>query len=266
MRASEELSAVITSSAAKQSTSLLLPQLPSTSCSPPTSEEIAAEIKADVAVVKELQELENFFYATLVRVKRCLKKLNCALSDARQFLNGVTGTRDFNSCDSFDKLMEKLQQDHIDVFNTSRLQGLVACFDEDELTKLVDLYEEKKQSFLKNTTVFSFQRAVVSKVERVLPKGKATVTIKVLEKKTSLQTLKDIEDLALKGFEDCYKSFVQLHAKRNSIIISWVFPKALSGNLVDLACKNEAVFKEAGVEVTVDGRRVYPVTQQEVRT
>ena len=223
------------------------------------------EITADVAVVEELQELENFFYCTLVQIKRCLIKLKCALSDAQQFLNGVTGTKDFSSCGNFDILMEKLQQDHIDVFSTSRLKGLVACFDEVELTKLLELYEEKKQKFFKNTTVLSFQHAVVSKVEPVLPKGRVFVTIKVLEKKTSSQTLKSIEDLAMKGFEDCYKSFVQLHAKRSSIIISWVFPEAFSDKLQQLARKNEAVFKDAGVEeVTVGGRRVYPVTQQEV--
>ena len=232
---------------------------------PLTFEEITAEIKADVAVVKELQELENFFYATLVKVNRYLQLNNCRLSDAQLFLNGIMDTGDFSSCDSFDKLMQKLQQDHIDIFNTSRLQGLVACFDKDELIHLVELYEEKKQSFLKNTTVLSFQCAVVSRVEPVLPKGRAVMTIKVPERMASRRTLKDIEKLAMEGFEECYKSLVQLHAEAGSIIISWVFPEALSDKLEHLVHKNAAIFKDAGVEeVTVGGRRVYSVTQQQV--
>ena len=236
-----------------------------TSCSPLTSEEITAEIKADVAVVKELQGLENFFYATLVKVNRYLQLNNCRLSDAQLFLNGIMDTGEFSSCDSFDKLMQKLQQDHIDIFNTSRLQGLVSCFDEVELTELVELYEKKKESFLKNTTVLSFQRAVVSRVEPVLPKGRAVVTIKVPEKMASRRTLKDIEELAMEGFEECYKCLVQLHAKAGSIIISWVFPEALSDKLKYLMHENAAIFKHAGVEeVTVGGRRVFPVTQQQV--
>ena len=50
-----------------------------------------------------------------------------------------------------------------------------------------------------------------------------------------------------------------------SIIISWVFPKGLSGRLEQLVHDNAAVFKNAGVvEVTVAERRVFPCTQQEV--
>ena len=141
----------------------------------------------------------------------------------------------------------------------------MACFNKDELTELVKLYEEKKDSFLKNTTVLDFQHAVVNRVKPDLHIGEVTVTIKIPKKMASCRTLKDIEELAMEGFEECYKSLVRLHAEAGSIIISWVFPEALSDKLGQLACKNVAIFKDAGVgEVTVGGRRVYPVTQQEV--
>ena len=202
----------------------------------------------------------------LVRVMRYLQ-LKCDLSEAQVFLDGVTGTEDFSSCVNFCKLMKLLQRDHIDIFNISILQGLVACLEQDDLTKLVQGYEEKKDDFLKQTKVLSFQRAVVNRVKPVIPKGKAVVTIKIPFKKVSNRTLKDIEELAMNGFDDCHKSFVRLHAEAGSIIISWIFPETLSGKLEQLACKNAAIFEEAGVEeVTVGGRRVYPVTQQEVRT
>ena len=196
----------------------------------------------------------------------CCLQLNCNLSEAQLFLDGVTGTDEFRSCENFNQLMLKLQQEYIDIFNISRLQGLVNCFDKQELTELVEMYEEKKQSFLKQTTVVSFQHAVASRVESVLSKGKAVLTIKIPEKMASRRTLKDVEELAREGFKESYKSFVQLHGKAGSIIISWVFPEALSGRLEQLAHDKATIFKDAGVEeVTIGGRRVYPDTPQEVR-
>ena len=233
---------------------------------PSTAEEIEAEIKADVTVLKELQELENYFYSTTVRIMRRLIQLNCNLSDALVFLNGVTGTDDFKSYKDFTQLMQKLQQDYIDIFNISSLQGLVNHFKKKELTKRVEKYEKKMQSFLKKTTVLSFQHTVASRAESVLSKGKAVLTIKIPEKMATQRTLKDVEELAREGFEESYKFLVELHAKPGSIIISWVFPEALSGRLEKLAHDNAAIFKDAGVEeVTVGGRRVYPDTPKEVR-
>ena len=244
------------------STSLL-----SSSPSPPppltTAEEIETEIKADAGVVEELQGLESAFSRTLVKVKRFLELNKCDLSEAQLFLDVLTDTTDFSRCDNFDKLIRRLEQDYIDVFNISRLVELVACFERDELTMVVEAYEDKKQRFLQNTTVLRFQRAVVSRVEPVIPKGKAVVTIKIPKKLASKRTLKDIEELAMEGFEEGHKSLIRLHAVAGSVIISWIFPEALIGKLVQLAHGNAAVFKNAGVEdVTVGGRRVYPVSQE----
>ena len=223
---------------------------------------IGTEIKASIAVVEELQGLENSYSRMLVKVVRFLNT-NCNLSEAQLFLDVATGTKKFSRCNNFNKLIRQLQRDQIDVFNISRLQELVACFDEDELTELVNLYEKKKNSFLKNTTVLEFQHAVVSRVKPDLHIGEVTVTIKIPKKMASCRTLKDIEELAMEGFEECYKSLVRLHAEAGSIIISWVFPEALSDKLEQLVCKNADIFKDAGVEVTVGGRR-YPVIQQQV--
>ena len=140
---------------------------------------------------------------------------------------------------------------------------LVACFERDELNTVVEAYEDKKRRFLQNTTVLRFQRAVVSRVELVIPKGKAVVTIKIPKRLASKRTLKDIEELAMEGFEDGHKSLIRLHAVAGSVIISWIFPEALIGKLVQLARGNAAIFKNAGGEdVTVGGRRVYPVSQE----
>ena len=103
-------------------------------------------------------------------------------------------------------------------------------------------------------------------MEPILASGMAVVTIKVPRKMARHRTLKDIEELAMEGFEECHKKFIRLHAEPGSIIISWVFPKGLSGRLEHLARDNAAVFEDNGVvEVTVGGRRVFPCTQQEVR-
>ena len=237
---------------------------PSFSLTTASNDEVKAEIKADVAVVSNLKELEILFGRTLVQVKRLFCKSD--LSDALLFLDSVIGSEDFIECDNFDKLMRQLQRDHIDVFNISILQQLVACFNNGELTEVIETYNEKKENFLKQTTVLEFQHAVVSRVEPILASGKAVVTITISKEMASHRTLRDIEKLAMEGFEECHKKFICLHAEPGSIIISWVFPKGLSGRLEQLACDNAAVFEDDGVmEVTVGGRRVFPCTQQEVR-
>ena len=235
----------------------------SLTCTP--SEEIKAEIRADVAVVRELIELESAFAYLLVQVKRLLVQSKCDLFDAVLFLDSAIGSEEFIGCDNFGKLMWQLQRDHIDVFNISILQRLVVCFNNLELTEVIEAYIEKKESFLKHTTVLDFQCAVVSRVEPILVSRMAVVTI-TLPEKTARRTLKDIEEIAIEGFEDCHKKFIRMNAKVGCIIISWVFPKRLSGRLEQLARDNAAVFKDYEVmEVTVGGRRVFPCTQQEVR-
>ena len=212
--------------------------------------------------------MEGSFGCLLVQVKRLLDQSKCDLSDALLFLDSAIGSEEFIGCDNFGKLMRQLQRDHIDVFNISILQHLVACFNNHELTEVIEAYNQKKDSFLKHTTVLDFQRAVVSRVKPILTSGMAVVTIKVPKKMARRcdRTLKDIEELAIEGFEECHKKFVCLHAELGSVIISWVFPKGLSGRLEQLARDNAAVFKDNKVvEVTVGGRRVFPCTQQEVR-
>ena len=244
------------------------PESSATSSATPPSSAFATtdEIKADVAVVSDLKELEASFGQMLVQVKRRLVLSKCDLSDALLFLDSTVGSEDFIGCDNFDKLMRQLQQDHVDVFNIYILQQLLACFDFHEQTEIIEAYNEKKESFLKHTTVLEFQHAVVSRVEPILASGKAVVTITISKEMASHRTLNDIEKLAMEGFEECHKKFVCLHAEPGSIIISWVFPKGLSGRLKQLANDNAAVFKDSGVvEVTVGGRRVFPYTHQEVR-
>ena len=245
------------------------PESSATSPATPTvaNDEIKAEIEADVAVVSNLKELEASFSHMVVQVKRLLVNSKCDLSDALLYLDSFVGSEDYIRCDNFDKLMRQLQRYHISVFNISILQQLLSCFNNHELTEAIEAYNEKKESFLKQTTVLEFQRAVVSRVEPILASGKAVVTITISKEMASRRTLKDIEKLAIEGFEECHKKFICLHAEPGSIIISWVFPKGLSGRLEQLAHDNAAVFEENEVvEVTVGGRRVFPCTQKKVRS
>ena len=240
------------------------PATPPSSSAPIATDEIKAEIEADVAVVSNLKDLEISFGRMIVRVKRHLDK--CDLSEAKLFLFSAIGTKVFSGCDDFGELLEKLQQDHIDVFNITLLQQLMANFEKDISTDEVTEYKEKMENFLKQTTVLEFQRAVVSRVEPILASGMAEVTITISKDMSYDRTLMDIQKLAKKGFKECHKKFIRLKAKLGSIIISWVFPKGLSGRLEQVTHGNAAIFEDFGVmEVTVGGRRVFPCTQQEVR-
>ena len=183
------------------------------SSAPVASDENKFEIKAAVALVSNLKELEASFSHILVQVKRLLVHNKCDLSEAKLFLYSTIGTKYFSGCDNFGELLKKLQQGHLDVFNISILQQLVACFKNGELTEVVEAYNKKKENFLKHTTVLEFQRAIASRVEPILASGKAAVTITISEEMASHRTLKDIELLAIEGFEESQKKFIVLHAE-----------------------------------------------------
>ena len=76
--------------------SAITPSTPSGSASPITTlrltdDEIKAKIRADVAVVSNLKDLEVSFGRMIVKVKRHLEK--CDLSEAKLFLFSVIGTK-----------------------------------------------------------------------------------------------------------------------------------------------------------------------------
>ena len=163
---------------------------------PLAPDEISAEIPADVTVVRNIKELEISFGQMLVQVKRLLDKYD--LSEALLFLDSIIGSKEFIGCDNFGKLLQQLRQNHIDVFNVSNLQELVANFDKGEFTEVIEAYIEKKESFLKQTTVLEFQHAVVSRVEPILASGMAVVTIKIPEELATDRTFYSLSPQFLK--------------------------------------------------------------------
>ena len=228
-----------------------------------TANEIETEIHVDAAVVQQLIELESLFSRMLADVMEDLA--NCDLCKARFFLNDLFETNDFSECNTIGDILQRLRQGYINTFNIHSLQELLTCLNEKKLTKVVKAYEKKKERFLQKTTVLEFQRAVVSRVTPVLQNGRALVTMKVPKKLAWTRTLKDIEYLALEGFEESQKFFILLHAKPGSIIISWSFPEFLISKLEQLIRENATIFKKAGVEeVTVAGRIVLTIMEQEV--
>ena len=223
-----------------------------------------AEIYASANVVRRLISLKGFFSRMLSNARDIFAK--CDLSKAQFFLDVFNNTEDYSKCDSFDKILRQLlQRNVIDMFNIDQLQQLIACFNDDKLTVAVEEYEAEKKKFFKDTTVLEFQQAVVSSVEPVLPSGRAVVSIKIPRGLARQLSMKDIEELALEGFQECHKSLVRLHATPGSVVIMWFIRIALTTKLEQLVHKNAAIFSAKGVkEVTVDGKRVFPVPQLQV--
>ena len=219
-------------------------------------------------MVERLRDLETSFTNMLTDLLGLLTECKCDLSKAQFFLDDRFDTDKFSQCTNFDALLRQLRRGHVDTFNTYYLQQLVAYFKKDQLTERVKEYEAEKEKFLKDTTVIEFQRAVVSRVESVKPSQMKNLTIKISKKLAEDRTLKDMEELASRAFGEYQLEFVRIHVKLGSVIISWFFPETLTGKLEQLAHKNSAVFEDARVvEVTVDGRVVFPSTlEEEVRT
>lgn len=214
-----------------------------------------AEIRANVPVVKRLHKLQDSFSRMMVTIRKHLA--NCDFSDIKFYLNDITGTRGFSSCENIYDLLEQLRESYIDTFNIYTLHRLLSFIENKELDELVEAYENEKEEFLEHTTVLDFQRAVANKVKPVILKGSAKVTIKVSEKLATERTLKDMENLVKEVFEPNQRYLVQLHAEPGSVVMMWLFPDVLIATLTNLSHKSAAVFKAAGVEeVTVDGRSV----------
>ena len=113
---------------------------------------------------------------------------------------------------NIDEVLRKLLHDHIDTFNIRYLEQLISRFHQNKaIVKKIEEYEEKKEEFLRATTVKEFQQAVVSKAEAVTPKGMAAVIIKILKEYGFPRTMKDVEELAKKGFKGRHKDFVKIN-------------------------------------------------------
>ena len=220
-------------------------------------------LKADVQVISDLQNLERDFSGIMIDTREDLKK--CDIEKIQFYLDVLLGVDEFRKCKNIDEVLRKLRCDHIDTFNIRYLEQLISQFHQNEaIVKKIKEYKEKKEKFLTDTTVKKFQQAVVSKAEALIPKGMVAVTIKIPEDYGSPCTMKDVEKLAKKGFEGRYKDFVEIHVEPGSFIITWYVPKALYGEIVQLAQANAAVLREEGVEeVSIMGEKKVILSTQD---
>ena len=222
-----------------------------------------AALEADVKVISDLQGLENDFSDMMTDTRKDLKE--CDIAELQFYLDDLFGVDEFRKCKNIDEVLRKLRRDHIDTFNIRYLEQLISRFHQNKaIVKKVEEYEEKKDEFLRATTVKEFQQAVVSKAEAVTPKGMTTVTIKIPKEYGIPRTMKDVEELAKKGFKGHHKDFVKIHVKPGSFIITWYVPEALNGEILRLAQENAALLREEGVEeVSIVGEKSVTLSTQD---
>ena len=214
-------------------------------------------------MISDLQGLESNFSDMMTDTRRDLKE--CDIAELQFYLDDLFGVDEFRKCHTIDEVLRKLRRDHIDTFNIRYLEQLVSRFHQSkDIVNKIKEYEEKKEEFLRAMTVKEFQQAVVSKAEAVTPKGMATVTIKIPKEYGLPRTMKDVEELAKKGFKGHHKDFVKIHVKPGSIIITWYVPEALYGEILQMARENAAVFRGEGVEeVSIVGKRSVTLSTEE---
>ena len=191
----------------------------------------------------------------------------CKLAKIQFFFDDLLETEEFSSCSTFEQVLRQLRKGHLDTFNIRCLEQLATHFQRDEMDKLIQLYQNQKEEFLKDTKVLEFHEAVSSRVDPVVPDERTTVTIKIPKSMAERRTLKDMEILAGKAFGDYYTSFVSFNVVPGSIIVTWFVLEKLVAELKRMAHANATVFTEAGVEeVTVAGTVVFPCSFDEVST
>ena len=220
------------------------------------------EIEADRKKVQALRNLVSDYSLMLTDFREHFK--GCDISRAQFFLNKIFKTDVFTSCDNIDKIIDQLSHRDIDTFNVYYLQQLATCLKRDDLKKLVNDYEEKKEKFLEDTTVLDFQKAVISKTRPSLPNGMVEVAIKIPKRLATEKILGDMEVLAMEAFEDNQNSLVHFHAFSGSIVICWFVVESRCQVLQQLAQEKVAVWRKHGVEeVMVGSQCVYHYTDQD---
>ena len=229
----------------------------------PSTNPSIAELVADVEVVGGLQDLESDFSSMMMDTRKDLT--NCNIGDIQFYLDDLFGVEEFRNCQNIDEVLRKLRRDHIDTFNIRYLEQIISRFHQNEaIVQKIKEYEEKKEEFLRATTVKEFQQAVVSKAEAVTPKGMAAVTIKIPKEYGVPRTMKDVEELAKKAFKGHHKDLIRINVTPGSIIITWYVPKGLCEELVRLAQENIAVLREEGVEeVSIVGEKSVTLSTQD---
>ena len=167
---------------------------------------------ADVEVVDGLQDLESDLSSMMNETRKDLA--NCNIVEVQFYLDHLLGVDEFRKCQNIDEVLRKLYRNHIDIFNIRYLEYLVIQFHQsDAIVKTIEKYEEKKEKFLRSTIVKEFQQAVASRVETILPKRMAAVTIRIRipEDYCVPCTMKDVEKLAKKGFKGHHMDFVKIN-------------------------------------------------------
>ena len=186
----------------------------------------------------------------LTKFKRLLS--GCDVSDAQFFLNDFLSTDVFTSCDNIEKLLNQLCHSYVDTFNVYYLQKLATCFERDDVSELVKQYDKKKDTFLKETMVIDFHKAIESKVGN-LPEGMEKIMIKIPRDLATKRILKDMEELAIKAFGDKYHQLVHFHVIKGSVVICWFVVESLCEVLQRLAREKVAVWRQFGVEEVMVG-------------
>ena len=210
-----------------------------------------------------LQDLESDFSSMMMATRKDLA--NCKIEDIQFYLADLLGDVEFHKCQNIDEVLCKLRRDRIDTFNIRYLERLVReCHQSDAIIETIEKYEEKKEEFLRATTVKEFQQAVVSKAETVLLKRMATVTIKMPKDYGVLRTMKDVEELAKKAFKGHHEDLIRITVTAGSVMITWYVPEALCEELIQLARENIVVLREEGVEeVSIVGEKSVTLSTQD---
>lgn len=220
------------------------------------------EIKVDINVVQQLQDLEFEYTIMLTSTKR-IYSTEFNIEDIKFFLDILFKTEDFKKCSTFDQIFRQLERFKLDPLNISLLKNLTRFFRNEKVENILNEYNKKKEVFMADVTVKQFHIAVLARSSPVCPKGMRAIKLTVSEEFASQRTLSDVEKLAKLAFKDHAESLVRFHAVSGSVILMWLFPESLTDVFKQMA---STMYKSEGVlEITVSGIKMFPAREEEVR-
>ena len=198
----------------------------------------------------------------LVGMRRLSSQID--LGEVRFFLKVTFDDGEFSGCNTFEDVLDLLCKKYIDTFNISYLERLATSLKINEMSQLISDYKKKKESFLREVSIAQFHYAVASRVYPAIPEKSAEIVIKIPCSLANNRTLKDMDLLAAKVFDEHHVSLVRIKVQPGSILVSWQFPVSLVDKLEKSVIAKSGCFAGEGVEEVTVAKKVVFTSDEKV--
>ena len=207
-------------------------------------------------MIKDFTEISSDFGATFDQLSDII---NTDAEKLKKFLRFRFRKNDsfkhrINECCTIASILELIAE-KCSLTDITLLENTICHFEIEKAKPIIQEYNKKYQSFLKNMSL----RLCLNKYFSCPPTLQCKKIVFVVNRSVDEDTVEDIEDILRVAVEEfSTEVFVSVVKKGNSYTIICSFPLTLSASLISTALKNLKVLKEKGIiKLTIGYCTVY---------